>query len=123
MTEYPFIIKPLSEEDDGGYLIEYPDLPGCMSDGQTIEEAITHGADALGAWIDTAKSLGRAVPKPSSTAVNAEFSGKFVQRLPKSLHAELSRQAKLQGVSINALTLSFIARGVGFVDTQTKHPS
>ena len=36
--DYPFIIRPLSKEDGGGYLIEFPDLPGCISDGETIEE-------------------------------------------------------------------------------------
>ena len=46
--EYPLIVRPLSEEDGAGYLIEYPDLPGCMSDGETPEEAVklgwAHGA-------------------------------------------------------------------------------
>jgi hypothetical protein len=41
---YRFTIRPLSEDDEsGGYLIEFPDLPGCMSDGETIEQAIVHG--------------------------------------------------------------------------------
>jgi antitoxin HicB len=44
---YPYILKPLSPEDGGGYLIEFPDLPGCMSDGETEEEAIFMGKDAV----------------------------------------------------------------------------
>jgi antitoxin HicB len=44
---YRFTIRPLSENKGGGYLIEFPDLPGCMSDGETIEEAIVHGLDAM----------------------------------------------------------------------------
>ncbi len=52
---YPYILKPLSPEDGGGYLIEFPDLPGCMSDGETEEEAILMGKDAIKAWINTAK--------------------------------------------------------------------
>ena len=38
--DYSFEIRPLSEEDGGGFLITFPDLPGCMSDGETPEEAI-----------------------------------------------------------------------------------
>lgn len=37
ILDYPFTIRHLSKEDGGGYLIEFPDLPGCMSDGETIE--------------------------------------------------------------------------------------
>ncbi len=62
---YPYILKPLSEEDGGGYLIEFPDLPGCMSDGETEEEAILMGKDAVKAWIETAKELNRPIPQPS----------------------------------------------------------
>ena len=42
--EYRFTIRPLSTEEGSGYLIEFPDLPGCMSDGETIGEAIANGA-------------------------------------------------------------------------------
>lgn len=62
---YPYILKRLSEEDGGGYLIEFPDLPGCMSDGETQEEAILMGKDAVEAWIETAKELNRPIPQPS----------------------------------------------------------
>jgi hypothetical protein len=44
---YRFTIRPLSEDEGGGYLIGFPDLPGCRSDGATIEETITNGLDAM----------------------------------------------------------------------------
>ena len=44
---YRFTIRPLAEDEGGGYVIEFPGLPGCMSDGATIEQAITNGIDAL----------------------------------------------------------------------------
>lgn len=116
MSEYPFIVKPLSHEDGGGYVVEYPDLPGCIADGASIESAIKEGSDAVAAWLETAESLGRPIPQPGLTTESQDFSGKFVQRLPKSLHAELSARAKSEGVSINSLVLSFIAKGVGFND-------
>ena len=49
--EYPFITSVLPEAEGGGYLIEYPDLPGCMSDGKTIQEAVEKGRDAVRCWI------------------------------------------------------------------------
>ena len=48
----------LPVEEGGGYLIEFPDLPGCMSDGETIEETIENGKDAVACWIETAKRYG-----------------------------------------------------------------
>lgn len=61
MTEldYPFRIGRLGDDEGGGCLIEFPDLPGCLSDGATIEEAIASGADALASWIATAKRIRR----------------------------------------------------------------
>jgi predicted RNase H-like HicB family nuclease len=63
--EYPVLIEPLSAEDGGGFLATVPDLPGCMSDGETPEEALANVRDAVEAWIEAARALGRAVPAPS----------------------------------------------------------
>jgi predicted RNase H-like HicB family nuclease len=63
--EYPILIQPLTPEDGGGFLATVPDLPGCMSDGETPEEAIANVRDAIAVWIEAASDLGHAVPKPS----------------------------------------------------------
>lgn len=63
--EYPVIVSPLSAEDGGGFSVVVPDLPGCMSDGETPEEAIANVQDAIAAWIEAAQDLGRPVPRPS----------------------------------------------------------
>jgi len=117
--EYPFLIRPLSEEEGGGYLIEYPDLPGCMSDGETPEEAIEMGADAVKAWIATAKKAKRPIPKPGSTLAPMDYSGKYVQRLPKSLHEALSKRAQQEGVSLNTLAMAYIAQGLGYLEERS----
>jgi len=62
---YPIHIEPLSEEDGGGFVAYVPDLPGCMSDGETPEEAAANVRDAIKAWIATATKLGRPVPEPT----------------------------------------------------------
>ena len=107
-TEYPYELRPLSEEEGGGWLITYPDLPGCMSDGETPEEAIKNGEDALQGWIEAVKEEGWEVPAPSEP-----LSGKFVTRIPKSMHARLVSRAKQEGVSMNALVSAFIAECLG----------
>ena len=70
--DYPVVIEPLLPEDGGGFVATVPDLPGCMSDGETPEEALANVRDAVAAWIEEARALGRAVPEPSRRHVAAE---------------------------------------------------
>ncbi len=69
--EYPIVVEPLPVEEGGGFLATVPDLPGCMSDGATPEEAVSNIQDAIMAWIEAARDLGYAVPKPSRRAALA----------------------------------------------------
>ena len=64
-ADYPVVIASLPAEDGGGHLGTVPDLPGCMSDGATREEAAHNVADAIAAWIEEATATGRPVPSPS----------------------------------------------------------
>ena len=63
-SEYPFTIRHLLKDEGNGYLIEFPDLPGCMSDGETIEEAISNSKGAIAAWLHAAEAMNRPIPKP-----------------------------------------------------------
>jgi predicted RNase H-like HicB family nuclease len=63
--EYPVVVEPLPVEEGGGFVATVPDLPGCMSDGATQEEALANVQDAIATWIEAANDLGHAVPKPS----------------------------------------------------------
>jgi antitoxin HicB len=112
--KYPFEIRSLSKEEGGGYLISFPDLPGCISDGETIEAAIKNGIDAMNSWISTSKEFNDPIPEPSSS----QASGRFVQRLPKSLHVRLAERAKQEGVSMNALVTAIIAESIGKREVQ-----
>jgi antitoxin HicB len=69
--EYLFITSVLPEAEDGGYLIEYPDLPGCMSDGETIQEAIENGKDAVRSWIEMARAHGHEIPPLGSSSTSS----------------------------------------------------
>jgi antitoxin HicB len=63
---YKIVIEPLSDEDGGGFLATVPDLPGCMSDGETEFEAIQNLRDAIACWIEAADESGRPIPAPVS---------------------------------------------------------
>lgn len=65
-ADYPVIVQRLSEDDGGGYAAIVPDLPGCMSDGETPEEAVANVRDAIIAWIEAAEDVGHVVPPPSA---------------------------------------------------------
>ena len=110
LSDYPFEIRPLSTEEGGGYLISFPDFADCISDGETLEEALEQGRQALKETIAALKARKLPVPAPNSGGV---ASGKFVARVPKTLHAQLATRARSEGVSLNALVLSLIAQGLG----------
>ncbi len=110
LKKYPFAIRPLAADEGGGYLIEFPDIPGCISDGETPEEAIVNGRDALKACLLTLKEFRRPVPLPS---VFTHASGQWRQRVPKSLHVRLVERAKQEHVSLNTLVTAMIAEGLG----------
>ncbi|MCB9009122.1 MAG: type II toxin-antitoxin system HicB family antitoxin [Ardenticatenaceae bacterium] len=110
LKQYPFEIQLLSEEDGGGYLISFPDFSECISDGETVEEAMHNGLDALEETIAALESLNLPVPEPGS---GGSYSGKFIQRVPKSLHARLAARARQEGVSMNTLVNTFLAESLG----------
>ena len=103
LTDYPFEVRPLSAEEGGGYLISFPDFAECISDGASVDDAIESGRDALKATIAALRAKKLAVPAPNSGGV---ASGKFVARVPKTVHAQLATRARAEGVSLNALVLS-----------------
>ena len=79
LDQYQFTVRPLSKEEGGGYLVEYPDIPGCMSDGETIADAIANSREALSDCMEVFRESGRKMPKPSInslvTAIIAEAIG------------------------------------------------
>ena len=114
LSKYPFEIRPLSKEEGGGYMISFTDFSECISDGETIAEAIENGMDALQETIAALESLNMPVPEPDSGITH---SGKFIQRVPKSIHSRLVMRAKQEGVSMNTLVTSILAESLGKRET------
>ena len=104
--DYPIHISPIPVDEGGGYLISFPDLPGCMADGESIEDAVSEARDAFKAWMMAELEDQTTVPAPKT------YSGQFVQRIPKSLHLQLAKCAENEGVSLNQLTATLLAQGV-----------
>lgn len=99
------------ESEEGGYFAQYPDLPGCMAQGTTATEAIQNLESAKRSWMEACVESGVEIPLPHELV--PEYSGKFVVRLPKSLHRELAVKAGRDGVSLNQYVLHLVSVGLG----------
>lgn len=102
---YKMVITPDTEE--GGYVITYPDLPGCITCADTLEEALENAKDAKLAWIEAALESGTEIHEPDSLD---EYSGNFRLRIPKSLHQKLAEDSKREGVSMNQYCVYLLAK-------------
>lgn len=111
MTRYPLSI--FWSEDDEGFIAEAPDLPGCSAWGATEADAAREAQDAIAAWVQAAMAASKPLPEPHAVQPLDAYSGKFLVRLPRSLHARLARRAAAEGVSLNQLLTSLLACQVG----------
>lgn len=92
---YPIKVIPYK---DGGYFAEITDLPGCMTEADTLDELFEMIEDAKAVWLEVAIEDGREIKIPET---EMKYSGKFLTRIPKSLHSYLSRNADEENVSLN----------------------
>src|SRR5687767_1080213 len=93
---YPVEVQ---EEEDGSWTVLVPDLPGCVAAAAGPGDAFDLIGDAIDAWIDAARDDGRPIPVPSPS--EDEYSGRFVVRLPRSVHRAAAKRATREGVSLN----------------------
>ena len=94
----PYRVELIPDNEEGGFVASFPDLPGCLSTGETAEEACRNAEDAKKEWIAAAIEEGIDIPEPDSLE---NYSGQFKLRLPRSLHRQLALQSKREGVSMN----------------------
>ena len=95
-------------DPDGGYVAVFPDLPGCTTQGDSLEELVTMADEARQLWIETEYERGNDIPVPSH---REGYSGKFNLRLPRRLHRALSEAAEREGVSLNQYIVALLSRG------------
>ena len=99
---YHIIIQHITDESGSYYFATVREFDGCMSHGDTHSEAFESIQDAMKGWIKTKLENGFSIPDPID---DNQYSGKFVLRLPKSLHARLAMEAEHEGVSLNQYAL------------------
>ncbi|MDO8752828.1 MAG: type II toxin-antitoxin system HicB family antitoxin [Anaerolineales bacterium] len=103
--------------DEGSYAAEIMELPGCFSQGDTPDEAITNLGKAARSWIQVALAQGLEIPEPY---LNQGYAGKIALRLPRSMHRQATRLAERDGVSLNHFLVSAIAARIGAEDFYTR---
>jgi antitoxin HicB len=105
----PYTIE-LQRDPEEGWFVRVKELRGCMSQGDTAEEALAMIQDAMLAWLEVALEDDLPIPEPRS---DEDYSGKFVVRVPRSLHRDLVEMAEREGVSLNQYINVVLARAVG----------
>ena len=104
---YNYIIQPINDESCNYYYARVLEFDGCQSTGETFNDAYENIKDAMRGWIETKLENGYEVPLPIGYE---DFSGKFVVRIPKSLHYRLAVEAEQEGVSLNQYALYKLSR-------------
>ncbi|MBQ6450682.1 MAG: type II toxin-antitoxin system HicB family antitoxin [Solobacterium sp.] len=94
----PYRMEITPDPEEGGYVISFPDLPGCLTSGETIEKAVQNAEDAKRAWFSATIEEQITIPDPRRLE---KYSGQFKLRIPRSLHVRLAEQARQEGVSMN----------------------
>lgn len=119
-TVSEFLSMPYAKEviqyENGSFFIKIKELPGCMSEGDTLQEAYEMIQDALKDWIAVALERGQDIPLPA-TVVKNTYSGKFMTRIPVSLHKRLVENAKKNKISLNAHINNLLAERNSQIET------
>jgi len=106
----PYTIQMQRRNDGNGeyYFVKVLELDGCMSDGETPEEALQNIREAMEGWLQVKLDHGDPIPEPVPN--DEEYSGKILVRVPKSLHKHLAHMAKAEGVSLNQYILHKLSK-------------
>lgn len=97
----------IEDKDEGGYVLTFPELPGCMTCSDSLSELFELAKDAKKTWIEGMLEDGKEIPLPSDLE---SYSGQFKLRIPKSLHQSLALHAKEEGISMNQYCLYLLSK-------------
>jgi antitoxin HicB len=102
--KYPMHV--IADDVTDSYVVVFPDLPGCMTQVDSLDELAEMAEEVRMLWIETEYEDGDPIPLPSYPP---EYSGKFNVRLPRSLHQRLAESAEREGVSLNQYVVMLLA--------------
>ena len=97
----------VEDKDEGGFVVSYPDLPGCITCGETVESAVANALDAKKTWLEAALEEGIEIHEPDSLE---DYSGQFKLRIPRSLHRSLAEHSQREGISMNQYCVYLLSR-------------
>lgn len=103
----PYRMEIIPDVEEGGYVVYFPELPGCLTCAETLQEAVISAEDAKREWFKASIKSNFEIPEPLS---ENDFSGQFKLRIPKSLHRSLSENAKKEGISMNQYCLYLLTK-------------
>ena len=110
LAEYmamPYKMEIVEDKDEGGFVVSFPDLPGCVTCGETIESAIANARDAKETWLAAALEDGYPIAEPEELE---GYSGQFKLRIPRSLHRALSEHSKEEWCQYEPILRLFVAK-------------
>ena len=103
----PYKLEIVPDSEESGFVASYPDLPGCITCGSTISDAVNNAEDAKKEWLLAAIEENIEIAEPESAD---SYSGQFKLRIPKSLHKTLAEDSKKEGVSMNQYCVYLLAK-------------
>ena len=106
----PYRMEIYPDVVEGGFTAAYPDLPGCLTCAENIEDLIKNANDAKREWITASLEEGCEIAEPESVTDLSEYSGQFKLRMPKTLHRSLVLNAKKEGISMNQYCIYLLSK-------------
>jgi len=101
----------LRKDEEGDWVARAAELPGCTAHGSTQVESLKNLGEVMDLWLEDALISGTAIPEPR--VVERLPSGKWLQRVPRSLHQKLVDLAERESVSLNQLVTSMLSEAIG----------
>lgn len=105
----PYRVEVLPDEGEGGFALHCPELPGCVTCADNLEEGFRMLEDAKRCWFTACLEDGTSIPEPVRPE---DFSGQFKLRIPKSLHSRLAQKSREEGVSMNQYCVYLLSKGI-----------
>ena len=102
--------RELIPYEDGRYFARIVEFRGCMTEGDNRQHALEMLDEAMSLWLEVGIEDGLPIPEPVTLA---DFSGRFLTRVPPTLHRDLARRAEREGVSLNLFVATALARALG----------
>ena len=107
-SSLPYRLEIIPDNEEGGYGARYPELPGCITCGETLDSVARNAEDAKREWLLAAIEDGIDIPEPETDI--DQYSGQFKLRIPKILHKALAEHAKREGISMNQYCMYLLSR-------------